>query len=141
MSFFPYISVDSTEDTTSVLTPYYEIAWDYTTDMPVLLNGDFKVVEGVEAIKVWCYKALKTPKLVHPIYSTYFGSEIDSLIGTTYSIALTKAETERYIDEALSINEYVLSTKVVSIEPLNDVLKVDIYIDTIYGGGELSIVF
>ena len=104
MSFFPFISVPDTEVTTETpLTMYREIAWDYKLDEPVLVNGELSVVEGNEAIKVWCYKALKTERFIYDVYTWNHGTELDALVGKPYSKELIKAEATRYIQEALLI--------------------------------------
>ena len=78
MSIFPLISdVGSNEvETVDDFPLYREVAWDYKYDMPVIENGNFKVVEGNEAIKVWCYKALLVPRFQHSIYSSLVNTPV-----------------------------------------------------------------
>ena len=98
MSFFPFISVPDSEQTENTqLAMYKDVAWDFNLDKPILVNGEFKIVEGNEAIQVWCYKALKTERFLYPIYSWDFGSELNELIGKPYSKELVKSEVIRYI--------------------------------------------
>ena len=134
MSFFPFISVPDTEVTTETpLTMYREIAWDYKLDEPVLVNGELLVVEGNEAIKVWCYKALKTERFIYDVYTWNHGTELDALIGKPYSKELIKAEATRYIQEALLINEYILDVNVLDVSFEGDTLTAQVNVTTIYG--------
>ena len=134
MSFFPFISVPDTEVTTETpLTMYREIAWDYKLDEPIIVNGELSVVEGNEAIKVWCYKALKTERFIYDVYTWNHGTELDALIGKPYSKELIKAEATRYIQEALLINEYILDVDVLDVSFEGDTLTAQVRVTTIYG--------
>ena len=136
MSIFPLISdVGSNEvETVDNFPLYREVAWDYKYDMPVIENGNFKVVEGNEAIKVWCYKALLVPRFQHSIYSWDYASELMELIGKPYTPELTKAEAKRYIKEALEINPYVLEVEVVNVDFKDSLLSAEVKLTTIYEG-------
>lgn len=138
---FPFISPASIENvvTKKELPLYKEIAWDYENNKPIVENGDFKIVEGNEAIKVWIYKALLTPRYLYQIYSWDYGCELRELIGKGYSKGLTKEEAKRYVKEALLINEYILEVDVKEVILNSDVLKINMKIKTIYGESEVII--
>ena len=89
MSLFPFVTYkeDVVKDNTFPL--YKEIAWDFKRNTPILENGDFKTVEGNEAIKVWVYKALLVPRYQYSIYTWDYGSELMDLIGKAYTPSLT----------------------------------------------------
>lgn len=134
MSYFPFISVPDGEQTENTqLAMYKDVAWDFNLDKPILVNGKFKIVEGNEAIQVWCYKALKTERFVYPIYSWDFGSELNELIGKPYSKELVKSEAIRYIKEALIINEYILDVNVSNVGFDGSKLTATATVTTIYG--------
>ena len=139
MSLFPFVTYkeDMVKDNSFPL--YREIAWDFKRDIPILENGDFKIVEGNEAIKVWVYKALLTPRYNYSIYSWNYGSELMDLIGKAYTPSLTKEEAKRYIKEALLINPYILEVTVMDTDFKNDLLSANIKIVTIYGESEVTI--
>ena len=140
MSLFPFISNNVDEvKVDSSLPLYREVAWDFEKDMPIVENGDFKLIEGNEAIKVWAYKALLTPRYNHSIYSWDYGSELMDLVGKAYTSSLTKEEAKRYIKEALLINPYILEVIVIDTSFDNGVLSADIKIVTIYGESEVTI--
>ena len=139
MSLFPFVTYkeDVVKDNTFPL--YREIAWDFKRDIPILENGDFKIVEGNEAIKVWVYKALLVPRYQYSIYSWGYGSELMDLIGKAYTPQLTKSEAKRYIEEALKINPYILDVNVIDTDFKDSILSANVKITTIYGESEVVI--
>ena len=139
MSLFPFVTYkeDMVKDNSFPL--YREIAWDFKRDIPILENGDFKIVEGNEAIKVWVYKALLVPRYNYSIYSWNYGSELMDLIGKAYTPQLTKSEAKRYIEEALKINPYILDVNVIDTDFKDSVLSANVKITTIYGESEVVI--
>lgn len=141
MGLFPFINSEKVLDSVKNddLPLYREVAWDYEIDEPIIENGDFKIVEGKEAIKVWVYKALLTSRYVYSIYSWDYGSEIIELIGKRYTNALTKEECKRYIREALLINPYIKEVTITDIDLIDPKLTVNIKIDTIYGDEEVNV--
>ena len=62
MSLFPFISNADEVKVDNSFPLYREVAWDFKRNIPILENGDFKIIEGNEGIKVWVYKALLTPR-------------------------------------------------------------------------------
>ena len=139
MSLFPFISNTDEVKVDNSFPLYKEVAWDFEKDAPIIQNGDFKMVEGNEGIKVWSYKALLTPRYNHSIYSWDYGSELMDLVGKAYTPSLTKEEAKRYIKEVLLINPYILEVNVIDTSFDNGVLSADIKIVTIYGESEVTI--
>ena len=139
MSLFPFISNTDEVKVDNSFPMYKEIAWDFKKDAPILENGDFKMVEGNEAIKVWVYKALLVPRYQYSIYSWGYGSDLMDLIGKTYTPQLTKSEAKRYIEEALKINPYILEVNVTDTSFRDSILSANIKITTIYGESEVVI--
>ena len=134
MSIFPFISYNEEEKEVNILPTYYEVAWDYETDNIQIVNGNPVIVEGNEAIKVWCYKTLLTSRYDHYIYSWDHGSELQNLIGKPYSRDLTESEAKRYIEEALSMNPYITEVTINSCVFDGDSLNANITVNTIYEG-------
>ena len=139
MSLFPFISNTDEVKIDNSFPLYREVAWDFDNNIPVLENSDFKIVEGNQAIKVWIYKALLTPRYEYSIYSWDYGSELMDLIGKAYTSSLTKEEAKRYIKEALLINPYILEVNVVDTSFNSGILGADIKLLTIYGESEVMI--
>ena len=139
MSLFPFISNTDEVKVDNSFPMYKEIAWDFKRNTPIIQNGDFKIVEGNEAIKVWVYKALLVPRYNYSIYSWNYGSELMDLIGKAYTPQLTKSEAKRYIEEALKINPYILDVNVIDTDFKDSILSANVKIVTIYGESEVTI--
>lgn len=122
MSLFPFITYEEDVVENNPLPLYKEV------------DKGLKIVEGNEAIKIWIYKALQTPRYQYEIYSWDYGSELLSLIGKAYTKGLTQSEASRYIKEALLINPYILDVNVVSTSFDGDVLSANVRVKTIYDG-------
>lgn len=142
---FPFISgIDDIENTNieptgTPLEMYREVAWDYVNDIPIIENGDFKIVEGKEAIKVWIYKSLKTNRFEHEIYSWDYGSELNELVGYQDTNNLIKTESERYIKEALLINPYILDVKINDVKINDSILNANVIVSTVYGEVDINV--
>ena len=139
MSLFPFVSNIEENIVNNQLPMYKEVAWDFDKDIPVIENGELRIIEGNEAIKVWVYKALLIQRYQNLIYSWDYGSELMDLIGKAYTPSLTKEEAKRYIKEALEINPYILEVNISEIDFKDSVLSADIKILTIYGESEVKI--
>ena len=139
MSIFPFVTYDESIVKDNTFPLYKEVAWDFKKDVPILENGDFKIVEGNEGIKVWVYKALLVPRYQYSIYSWGYGSELMDLIGKAYTPQLTKSEAKRYIEEALKINPYILDVNVIDTDFKDSILSANVRITTIYGESEVVI--
>ena len=139
MNYFPFISPPIDLETINEFPTYREIAWDFENNEPIIENGEFKIVEENEAVKVWVYLALMTNNKQYPIYSWDYGSEVKELIGKNYTKALVEAEAKRLIEECLLINPYILSVDVTSTSFKDSTLTCDIKITTIYGDMEVNI--
>lgn len=63
------------------------------------LTGE--IVEGVDALAIWCYFALKTARYRFRAYTWQYGSEIETIIGKGYGINYTKSEIERFISDCV----------------------------------------
>ena len=139
MSLFPFVSNIDEVKIDNTFPLYKEVAWDFKRNIPIIEKRDFKIVEGNEAIKVWVYKALLTPRYQYSIYTWNYGSELLSLIGKAYTPQLTKSEAKRYIEEAIKINPYILEVNVLDTDFKDGVLSASIKIVTIYGESEVTI--
>lgn len=140
MDLFNFIDANSNSMPKTELPLYKEVAWNYEKNIPILENGTFKIVEGIEAIKTWVYKALSVERFRYIIYTHDYGNELDKLIGEAYTPSLSTAEGIRYIKEALLINPYIKNIKVLdSSFREGRILSIKIELDTIYGKEEVSI--
>lgn len=66
-----------------------------------------KVVDGLEAVKVWAWLALQTARERYYIYTTDYGQEYEDMIGKGYTKDYLKAELMRMTEECLTMNPYI----------------------------------
>lgn len=127
-SIFPFIDQQPVEETTNQVddlpTPH-EYAFDFATGDFILQDGKFIVVEGLEAVKIWIYKALITQRYRYLAYSWDYGSELENLVGSEYSNLAVQSEAKRYIEECLSINPYINGIKNLKVNFAGDTLTVE----------------
>lgn len=129
MDFFDLVETSQEE---LPLPPYTDVAWDFDLNKPIFENGTFKMVKNKEALKSWIYRALKTPRYQHEIYSWNHGSELDTLMGKPFN-ALYRAEAERLVKEALEVNPYVNQVTIEDIKLVDRKLVLKFSIDSVYG--------
>lgn len=141
VTLFPMIQPDvSGETEESADYPMYrEVKWDYENNRPVYQNGNPVIVEGLEAVKVWAWNALHTPRFRYEIHTWDYGNELESLIGQAYSQELKESEAARYVRECLTINPYITDVKNITVTSSSDSLSITGTMVTIYGEAEISV--
>ena len=112
---------------------FKEWAYDFDRERMIIQDGRTVLLSGLEALKVWIYKAIMTEKARYRAYSKKFGSEVDSLIGSTYSPAATLAEAQRMITEALMQSRYIKAVEYVEVSFEGDRLHIRSALSTVYG--------
>lgn len=141
MDNFPFVGTPNdyiVAGATELPTPR-DIAVDFETgEVLTDESGQVRIVEGVEAIKVWAYLAIKTQRDQHQIFTENYGSRHEELIGLEYTKELTESEAYRYIKECLMENPYILNVKNLGVYKKEDKLKINIDIETIYGTDNLK---
>ena len=135
MSLFPFITDDyvdlSPQEITSSSIREYEI--NFITNQ---LTG--RVVEGVDAIHMWAYLALKAKRYRWVIYSWYYGAELTDLIGYSYSEEYILTETQRYIEECLFEHDYITSIENLEVSRIKDKLSIKFTLITKLGSKEVE---
>ena len=124
------------QEKTNTLPIPKDIAIDFETGNPIIKDNDFVIVEKDEAIKVWCYYALKINKDKFIIYSPNYGSTLEELIGNNY-VDNDKYELEKKVSDCLLVSPYIKSIDKVEAEFNSETgeLTGEIYITTIYSEG------
>lgn len=140
MALFPFFGDTIEEEQQNDTMPLYkEVAWDFTENIPILENGEYKIVSGTEAVKTWAYKALKTERFRYLIYSFDYGTDLQNLIGKNYTPSLTKAESIRYVEECLLVNPYIQNISDVEVNFDGTTLFITGVLHTIYGDTEMGV--
>ena len=140
---FPFLNGDAVGEEKSSeedLPLLKEVAWDFEEDKPIINKfGEIQIVEGVEALKIWIYKAIKISRFEYDIYSWDYGCEVNTLLGQSYySKGHIESESKRYIREAVSTNPYIKSINFKNISFSDDKLNAEFEVDSVYG--EVNIV-
>ncbi|MBO5093921.1 MAG: DUF2634 domain-containing protein [Lachnospiraceae bacterium] len=97
-----------------------------------------RIVEGIEAIKMWVWLALQTPRYRHYIYSWDYGNEFDDLIGLGYTEEYIETEARRMTEDCLSVNENIQSISGFAVNMEKDILTITFTVNTIYGDIEFN---
>jgi hypothetical protein len=136
---FPFLDIPSTASSTKTLETFREYAWDFENNCMKLVNGAPVVVEKNEALKVWIYKALTTPRYRYLGYTWSYGNELEDLIGTTFTAQAMQVEAERFVREALLVSPYIKSVPIVDVSGEGDQLTISVKVETVYGEVEVSV--
>lgn len=106
--------------------------FDFTADDFIIRDGKLVECKGIDAIKVWIEKILRTEKGRFRIYNdTDYGCRIEDLIvGNNYSVAFIESELKREIEEALLQNPNILSVSNFSIERTASGITVSMEVET-----------
>lgn len=131
---FPFIDADDEDVQESEQYIPREYGINFETGQ---LSG--KIVEGYDAILVWTWLALQTPRYRYYIYSENYGQEYEDLIGKSYSTELTDSELERMTEECLTENPYITGIENFSCVKIEEKVTVTFSLITELGDGEVSI--
>lgn len=118
---------------------YTETAWDFEKCAPVYKNGSPVLVSGKDAVLVWAWNALRTPRFMFEIFTWDYGNEIESLIGKPFTDDLKQSEAPRCVRECLLINPYITDVKDVTVSFAGDKLEIGCTIMTAYGEVSLDV--
>lgn len=99
-----------------------------------------RVVEGLEAVKVWAWLALQTARQRYYIYSTDYGQEYEDLIGKSYSKEYADMELKRMTEECLLINPYITGIEDFEAVKSEDCVELSFKMITLLGDEEVKTV-
>lgn len=119
---------DEIEELEEEIKPPREYGIDFKIGQ---LTGE--IVEGKEAIKVWIWLVLQTPRYRYYIYTWDYGNEFEDLIGKGYTEEYIEAEAQRMTEDCLLVNENIQSITEFSVSMEGDTLTVSFTANTIYG--------
>jgi hypothetical protein len=130
---FPFETEDETAVEETVKIPR-EYGIDFATGE---LTG--KIVEGNEAIKVWMWNTIHTPRYRYNIFSWDYGDEIEDLIGQGYSQEYIEIEAKRMVEDCLLLNENITGIDDFEVSQENDKLSVSFIASTLFGEVDMSV--
>lgn len=132
-SFLSTNTIVTAEGTTTVLPTPREYGIDFNTGQ---LTG--RIVEGIEAIKVWVWNCLHSERYRHAIYSWQYGVEYEQYIGQTVTDEYLQNDCQTETEEALLVNPYITGIDNFEAELMNDTLKISFTLETAFGETEVS---
>ncbi|MCS6110369.1 DUF2634 domain-containing protein [Clostridium botulinum] len=118
----------NTEDNTIPLLKEYAIDFE-KEEILVNEKGMFEIVEGLEAVKVRCFLALKIQRNRYLIYLNV-GNNLKSLIGK--DLDYINRNIKSMLEEAL-LDEYVKSIEDIKTSQEGNKVTVEFIINSIYG--------
>lgn len=125
-SIFPDIKVTETGQTATNQVSYgKELAFDFEAGDFIYIDGQPKVVEGVEALKVWIEKTIRTARYRFPAYTFQYGCELEDIIGLDIPRAVLESEVKRVIREALVYDDRITEVKNFIINRGGDWLNIE----------------
>ena len=116
-----------------------EVAWDFVRGIPVYAGGRPMEVTGAEAVRVWIWKALRTVRFRHDIYTWDYGCEAENLIGKAFTAQVKESEAVRYVREALEPNPYITEVLRADVQFQGTRLEISCRVTTIYGEVEVHV--
>lgn len=135
---FPAVQPEA-EESAGTLPLAQEVKWDFVGGTPVFSAGAPVTVTGAEAVRVWCWKALQTPRYRYAVYTWDYGSELEELIGQAFTADVKRSEAMRCVREALLVSPYVTGVGEIAVTFAGDTLTVQCTVSTIYGEVELHV--
>ena len=135
MSLFPFVTDEEIAQVTPEVTAssIREHELDFKTGR---ITG--RIVEGVDALCVWAYLALKAKRYRWVIYSWQYGEEYTNLIGYSFDEDYLYSEVKRYIEECLFINEHITGIEDLTVNQVNEMLYICFRMITDVGSKEVS---
>lgn len=143
IGIFPFVPTQDVEDVDTdneELPLYREYAYDFANNRLLTgPDGNTYLVEGNEALRIWIYKALRTPRYAHVAYDDDYGCELDNLIGEPMSSDVTHLEIKRYITEALMVNPYIEELSDFQFASTRSGVEVSFRVRTGYGTDTITV--
>jgi hypothetical protein len=138
-SIFPFIDATVADAAiTATSTIPREYAYDFDSNEFILENGKNVVYEGMDALKMWIIKALKTQRYCYGAYTWDYGQEFSELVGQRLSSDAMQSEAKRYLEEALTVNTHITGIKNVSVTIDGSNVTVTFTAETDQGEVEIS---
>ncbi|MEH7389660.1 DUF2634 domain-containing protein [Bacillus sp. JJ1474] len=130
------IPIENNQDELPEIKPSF--LFDFKKGDFVLVNGNPVKVEGIEALKVWIEKTLRTEKYRFKVYEgTDYGTSLEDLIGQNLPPAFVESELQREINESLLRHPIIDSVSNFDLEKNNSNLTVKFTVNLI-GGSEFE---
>ena len=118
---------------------YTDVAMDYERGIPRFSGGNPVLVSGLEAVKSWAWRAVKTARYRWSCFTWDYGCELEALAGQPYGQETRRSEAVRYVREALEVCPYITSAQAVVEGLEGSSLHIRVVMRTVYGDGTLEV--
>lgn len=110
-------------------------AFDFKVGEFIMKNGSPVILTGVDALKLWIQKCIRTQLDRYSIYKgKRYGVNIEDLvIGKNYGLDFAESELRRELETALLLNEDIYSLSAFSIKNNKSVMTIYFKLITSYG--------
>ena len=108
-----------------------EIAWDFNTNQPVILDGKIQLVTGIDALRVWIEKALRTERYKWSAYKWTYGAEIEKMLEMGLVGPALNHSLKQSITDALIYHPQISQVTSFKFTPENDRLDIEFEVKTI----------
>ena len=122
----------------AALPLYRDVAMDYELGIPRFSGGEPVVVTGLEAVKSWAWRAVKTARYRFSYNSWDYGCELERLIGQPYRAETRRSEAARYVEEALAVCPYITAAMATVEGLVGATLTISVTLSTVYGTADLT---
>lgn len=133
---FPFIDGELNSEKIAI---HKEYAWDFQKNDFLLKDGKPYIVEGIEALKIWILKALKTERYNHLAYSWGYGSELSTVIGSKFKNSEIKSDLKSIVEDVLLMHPQIKSVNRISANQTGRSLSIQIEISTEYGEVDVNV--
>lgn len=133
------IPADDLVQQTSPEIVHKTFLWDFSKGDFVLKDGRLVEVTGIEYVKVWVEKALRTIKDSLIYEGTGYGSEHHTMIGKNFHPDFTRSEFERMIRDALLQNDAITQVDNFVFTQSGERLTIEFQVKSIYGSTEMGV--
>lgn len=98
-------------------------------------NGNPVVLTGIDALKLWIQKCIRTQLNRYSIYKgRQYGANVEDLVfGKSYNFDFAESELRREIETALLQNEDIQSMSSFSVKRTGSTLDISFTLITVYG--------
>ena len=131
----------------SLLSSFYDVKENLSSDeyFPREYEIDFKenrltgrIVEGVEAIRVWVWCCVHTERFRYALYSWQYGVSLEKYLGQTTTEEYLEADSRAEIEEALKIHPYITGLDDFQVSKTGPKLSIKFTVKTKLGKIEVS---
>lgn len=136
---FPIFESNIPSAEASELPLYRDVAMDYDQGVPVFSGGNPVMVSGLEAVKGWAWRALKTERYLWSSFTWDYGCELERLIGQPYREDTRLSEAMRYVQDALTVCPYITAASAEVTGFDGSTLTMTVTITTVYGEATLHV--